>query len=47
MAENEDDIHVIEAVGRSKIVIKDGKVAEVSVSQLRQLPACEKICPAH
>ena len=36
MAEKEeDDIHVIEAVGRSKIVIQGGKVTEVSVSRLR------------
>jgi putative methanogenesis marker protein 8 len=43
MAEKEDsDIHVIEAVGRSKIIIRNGKVAEVSVSQLRQCPLAKK-----
>jgi putative methanogenesis marker protein 8 len=42
MDENEDDIHVIEAVGRSKIIIREGKVAEVSVSQLRSCPLAKK-----
>lgn len=42
MAEKEEDIHVIEAVGRSKIIIKDGKVSEVSVSRLRQCPLAKK-----
>jgi putative methanogenesis marker protein 8 len=42
MSENEDDIHVIEAVGRSKIIIKNGNVAEVSVSRLRQCPLAKK-----
>jgi putative methanogenesis marker protein 8 len=42
MDENENDIHVIEAVGRSKIIIRDGKVAEVSVSQLRTCPLAKK-----
>ncbi|MEN6395234.1 MAG: methanogenesis marker 8 protein [Methanoregula sp.] len=42
MSENEEDIHVIEAVGRSKIVIKDGKVTEVSESMLRQCPLAKK-----
>jgi len=43
MAEKEeDDIHVIEAVGRSKIVIEGGKVTEVSVSRLRRCPLAKK-----
>lgn len=44
MTENneENDIHVIEAIGRSKIVIKNGNVAEVSVSRLRQCPLAKK-----
>jgi putative methanogenesis marker protein 8 len=42
MAEKEDDIHVIEAVGRSKIIIKDGKVTEVSVSHLKSCPLAKK-----
>jgi len=42
MSENEEDIHVIEAVGRSKIVIKDGKVTEVSEAMLRQCPLAKK-----
>ncbi|MFZ1128108.1 methanogenesis marker 8 protein [Methanoregula sp.] len=43
MAEKEeDDIHVIEAVGRSKIVIQGGKVTEVSVSRLRRCPLAKK-----
>ncbi len=42
MSENEEDIHVIEAVGRSKIIIKNGNVAEVSVSRLRQCPLAKK-----
>ena len=42
MAEKEDDIHVVEAVGRLRIIIKDGKVAGVSVSQLRQCPLAKK-----
>ena len=42
MAEKENDIHVIEAIGRSKILIKDGKVTEVSVSQLKRCPLAKK-----
>jgi putative methanogenesis marker protein 8 len=42
MTENEEDIHVIEAMGRSKIIIKNGNVAEVSVSRLRQCPLAKK-----
>ena len=42
MSENEEDIHVIEAVGRSKIIIKNGNVTEVSVSRLRQCPLAKK-----
>ncbi len=42
MSDNEEDIHIIEAVGRSKIVIKNGNVAEVSVSRLRQCPLAKK-----
>jgi len=42
VSEKEEDIHVIEAVGRSRIIIKDGKVTGVSVSQLRQCPLAKK-----
>jgi len=39
---NDEDIHVIEAIGRSRIIIKNGNVAEVSVSKLRQCPLAKK-----
>jgi len=42
MTEDEEDIHIIEAVGRSKIIVKNGNVAEVSVSHLRQCPLAKK-----
>jgi putative methanogenesis marker protein 8 len=42
VSENEEDIHVIEAVGRSKIIIKNGNVTEVSVSRLRRCPLAKK-----
>lgn len=42
MAQDDQDIHVIEAVGRSRILVRDGKVAEVSVSQLRSCPLAKK-----
>jgi putative methanogenesis marker protein 8 len=42
VSDSEEDIHIIEAVGRSKIVIKNGNVAEVSVSKLRQCPLAKK-----
>ncbi|HVP97125.1 methanogenesis marker 8 protein [Methanoregula sp.] len=42
MTSNDEDIHVIEAIGRSRIIIKNGNVAEVSVSKLRQCPLAKK-----
>jgi len=39
---SEDDVHVIEAIGRSKIIVRNGNVAEVSVSRLRQCPLAKK-----
>jgi len=42
VTENEEDIHVIEAIGRSRIIIKNGNVAEVSVSKLRECPLAKK-----
>ncbi|MGD0079842.1 MAG: methanogenesis marker 8 protein [Methanoregula sp.] len=42
MSENDQDTHIIEAVGRSKIVIKDGKVTEVSGSRIRHCPLAKK-----
>ncbi|HNX18142.1 MAG TPA: DUF2099 family protein [Methanoregula sp.] len=42
MTENNDDIHVIEAVGRTKITIKDGKVTSVSAPELRHCPLAKK-----
>ncbi|MFA7695752.1 MAG: methanogenesis marker 8 protein [Methanoregula sp.] len=42
MPENKNDIHVIEAVGRSKVIIKNGNVTEVSVSKLRRCPLAKK-----
>ena len=42
MSENDQDTHVIEAVGRSKIVIHDGKVTEVSGSRIRRCPLAKK-----
>ena len=41
MTENED-IHIIEAVGRTRIVIKDGKVTEVGTSRIRHCPLAKK-----
>lgn len=42
MAKKKDDIHVIEAAGRSRITIKEGKVTDVSVSELRRCPLAKK-----
>ena len=42
MSDNEEDLHIIEAVGRSKIIIRNGNVAEVSVSRLRNCPLAKK-----
>jgi putative methanogenesis marker protein 8 len=42
MPDDENDFHVIEAIGRSKVIIKNGKVTEVSVSQLKSCPLAKK-----
>ncbi len=42
MTEEEKDNHVIEAVGRSRIVIRDGKVTEVSEPRIRGCPLAKR-----
>ncbi|MDD1701780.1 MAG: DUF2099 family protein [Methanoregula sp.] len=42
MSEESEDTHVLEAVGKSKITIKGGKVTEVSVSRIRECPLAKK-----
>lgn len=42
MPEENDDLHIIEAIGRSRITVRNGKVTEVSVSRLRRCPLARK-----
>src|SRR5512136_258061 len=42
LTEEEKDSHIIEAVGRSRIVIRDGKVTEVSESRIRECPLAKR-----